>query len=248
MNTLSNQDGDKVEEGSLKDSPTAQKARRRCEFCDKVFSSKKLRQHINRVHLKIPCPDCGKSFSQNYLKLHRETVHLNKWKKECLDCGLSLRITSLALHRRYYCKGKSQKARRTARCEYCDKVLSSSNLSMHINRVHLKIKYLEKCQDCGKSFDKKHVKMHRETVHLKKRKECQDCGMSFTITHLAKHRRYFKCRLQKHIRNVHNGKSGKDNVQSEYVQCDLCPKRIVKGNMKSHQALHRRVFIKALCV
>merc|ERR1719154_818344 len=137
----------------------------------------------------------------------------------------------------------TKKAGRTARCEYCDKVLSSNkNLLRHNERVHLK---------------------------LKERKECQDCGLSFKITHLASHQRYFcknkACRkvichlcgkemlnknLQKHIRNIHNGKGVKDNVQSEYVQCDLCPKRIVKRkrNMERHQAFHRRVFIKALCV
>ena len=160
----------------------------------------------------------------------------------------------------------TKKAGRTARCEYCDKVLSSNkNLQRHIERAHLKLK--EKCPDCGKSIDKAYLKLHREAVHLKKRKECQDCGLFFKITYLASHQRYF-CKnkakvichlcgqemlnknLQKHIRNIHNGKVSKANVQSEYVQCDFCPKRIVKRkrNLERHQAFHRRVFIKALCV
>ena len=157
----------------------------------------------------------------------------------------------------------TKKAGRTARCEYCNKVLSSNkNLQRHIERAHLKLK--EKCQDCGKSLDKSYLKLHREAVHLKMRKECQDCGKSFKITHIAAHRR-FSCKgmnktemkeichlcgkemgkkyLQDHIRIVHNGQG-----QGEYVQCDLCPKRIVKRNLKRHQAFHRRVFIKALCV
>ena len=152
----------------------------------------------------------------------------------------------------------AQKAGQTARCEYCDKVLSSHQvLRRHISRVHLKIKYLKKCQDCGKSYDRNHLKLHREAVHLKKRKECQDCGKSFTITHLASHRKYsckaknktetkvichlcgngyWKHCLQRHIR------------RHEYVQCDFCPKRVTRQNMKRHKAFHRRVFIKALCV
>ena len=160
---------------------------------------------------------------------------------------------------------KSEKAkargRRTARCKYCDKAFSSKHLSQHIKKVHLKLD-LEKCPNCVKSFDKKYLKLHREAVHLKTQTECPDCGKSLKMSMHRRHtckgknkvichlcgKEYFKCRLQKHIRNVHNGKSGKDNVQSEYVQCDLCPKRIVKGNMKRHQAIHRKVFIKALCV
>ena len=162
---------------------------------------------------------------------------------------------------------QAQKARPTVRCEYCDKEVSSNNIREHINGVHLKLK--EPCPDCGKSFPKRYLKMHREAVHLKKQKECPDCGKAFKIIHLTAHRRYsckgtnitetkvichlcgkeyFKHRLQKHIRRVHNGKAGKADVQSEYAQCDLCPKRIIKGNMKRHQAFHRRVFIKALCV
>ena len=161
---------------------------------------------------------------------------------------------------------KEEKDDRTARCEYCDKVFScNKNLRQHIKRVHFKI--LEKCPDCDKYFAKEYLKLHREAVQLKKqRKECQDCGMSITIPYLASHQRYsckaknitvtkvmchlcgketLKHRLQKHMRAVHNGNA---KVQSEYVQCDLCPKRIGKRHMKRHKAFHRKIFIKALRV
>jgi len=178
MNTLSNQDGDKVEEASLKDSPMTQKVR--CEYCDKVLFSKNLKLHINRVHLKIKylkkCPDCGKSFEKTYLKRHREAVHLEK-RKACQDCGMTIKISNLTTHRRYSCK-ENKKTETKAMC-------------------HL----------CGKEM--------------------------------------LKHSIRKHIRIVHNGKA---NVQSEYVQCDFCPKRIVKGALKRHKAFHRRVFIKALRV
>ena len=152
---------------------------------------------------------------------------------------------------------QAQKACPTVRCEYCDKEISSNNIREHINGVHLKLK--EPCPDCGKSFPKRYLKMHREAVHLKKQKECPDCGKAFNIIHLTAHRRnsckgknkadtkamchlcgkeMVKRYLQEHIRIVHDGRG-----QSEYVQCDLCPKRIVKGKMKRHQAFHRRVFI-----
>ena len=160
---------------------------------------------------------------------------------------------------------KSEKAkargRRTVRCKYCDKAFSSKHLSQHIKKVHLKLD-LEKCPNCGKSFDKKYLKLHREAVHLKTQTECPDCGKSLKMSMHRRHtckgknkvichlcgKEYVKHCLQKHIRTVHSGKVGNANVQSEYVQCDLCPKRIVKGNMKRHQAIHRKVFIKALCV
>ena len=157
-----------------------------------------------------------------------------------------------------------EKVGRMAICEYCDKVFLRKHLSQHIKRVHFKI--LEKCPDCGKSFDIHYLKLHREVVHLKKREECQDCGMSLKINNVPSHRRYSckgknktetkvmchlcgkemsKRSLPVHIRTVHN-----DNRkgQSEYVQCDFCPKRIVKRHMKRHHARHRKVFIKALCV
>ena len=157
-----------------------------------------------------------------------------------------------------------QKVGRMARCEYCDKLISGRSLKQHIEEVHFKI--LQKCPDCGKSYTRTYLKLHREVVHLKKREECQDCGMSFKVKNLPSHRRY-SCKgknktemkvmchlcgkeiskryLQRHIRTLHTGNA---KVQSQYAQCDLCPKRIVKWHMKRHQACHRRVFIKALCV
>ena len=164
---------------------------------------------------------------------------------------------------------QAQKVRPTVRCKYCDKEICSKNIREHIKRVHFKLK--EPCPDCGKSIHKRYLKMHREAVHLKKQKECPDCGKAFNINHLTKHRRY-SCKgknkadtkvmchlcgkemlnkhcLQRHIRTVHNdSKANAMSIQSEYVQCDLCPKRIVKGALKRHQAVHRRVFIKALRV
>ena len=153
-----------------------------------------------------------------------------------------------------------QKVGRSARCEYCDKLLARTSLRQHIRDVHFKI--LKKCPDCGNSFNVRSLKSHREAVHLKKRKECPDCGKSLGIQAVYSHRKH-NCKaknktdkkvmchlcgkeiskkyLQKHIRTVHS-------AQSEYVQCDLCPKRIVQQNMKRHKAFHRRVFIKALCV
>ena len=102
MNTLSNEDGKKLEEATSKDSPTEEKAGRTgsCEYCDKEFSSRKnLRQHIRRVHFKIlECPVCDKYFDKEYLKFHREAVHLKK-RKECQDCGMSFKINNLPLHR-----------------------------------------------------------------------------------------------------------------------------------------------------
>ena len=153
-----------------------------------------------------------------------------------------------------------QKVGRTARCEYCDKLITRRNLKEHIEQVHFKI--LQKCPDCGKSYARTYLKLHREAVHLKKRKECPDCGKSIKIHSLASHRRY-SCKgelklpchlcgkeiskryLPVHIGTVHNVNA---KVPSEYVQCDLCPKRIVKRHIKRHKAFHRRVFIKALCV
>ena len=136
MNTLSNQDGDKVEEASPKDSPMKQTAR--CEFCDKVLTSKKsLKQHINTVHLKLkePCPDCGKSFHKRYLQMHLEAVHLKK-QKVCPDCGKAFKINNLATHRRYSCKGNN-KADTKVMCHLCGTEKSNKHcLQKHIRTVH----------------------------------------------------------------------------------------------------------------
>ena len=272
--TSKKKDGDQLEEASLKDPTKSQKAVRRCTYCDKLMSSKNLSQHIKKVHLKLDhekCPDCGKSFDKRYLKMHREAVHLKK-RTECKDCGMSLKINNLG--HRHRCKGKleedmntlsiedtdkleeaslkdpppAQEAGQTARFEYCDKAFSSQNLKNHIKAVHLKLDEIKKCHDCGKSFKKKYFHIHCEAVHLKKQTECQGCGKSFKINYIYHHRKKcvkykelkVKCH-QKHISTAHSG-------QSVYVQCDLCPKRIVRKRLKRHQAFHRRVFIKALCV
>ena len=120
----------------------------------------------------------------------------------------------------------------TAKCEYCDKVLSSKwALKDHIKLLHLK--ECEQCQDCGKSFHSRYLKHHRDAVHLKKRINCQECGMSFS----------FSRSLKKHIQVVHNNMR-KRNL----VECDLCQKSLNKDSMKKHKAMHRRIFIKALRV
>ena len=116
---MSNEDGNKHEEASSKDSPTEEKAGRKasCEYCDKEFSSRKnLRQHIRRIHFKIieKCPVCDKYFDKEYLKKHIRTVHKDgnvKVESKYVQCDFCLkRIVKWhmkrhkAFHRRVFIK------------------------------------------------------------------------------------------------------------------------------------------------
>ena len=79
--------------------------------------------------------------------------------------------------------------------------------------------------------NKKSLRKHIIRVHADGPVKCEQCGKEMKN----------KITLANHLKIFHSNKS-------TFVKCDLCQKSLKKDSMKDHQAMHRRVFIKALRV
>ena len=107
--------------------------------------------------------------------------------------------------------------------------MKKRSLAEH-SKLHIDVQV--KCQQCGKEMkNKKSLRKHILMVHNDVPVKCEQCGKEMKN----------KTTLARHIKNIHNN-------SSTFVKCDLCQKNLKKHSMKSHQAMHRRVFIKALRV
>ena len=216
---------------------------------------------LSLIDGKKQCPDCGKFFNTSYLKLHCDAVHLKK-QNFCHDCGRAFTFaSSLKCHQKKTCKGKTKaKAKEVeglVQCKECGKEMKECSLASHIKRVHIRGRV--KCKQCGKELQKDSLAEHTKLVHIDGRVKCQQCGKEMKN----------KKSLRKHIIRVHAdgpvkceqcGKEMKNKItlanhlkifhsnKSTFVKCDLCQKSLKKDSMKDHQAMHRRVFIKALRV
>ena len=88
------------------------------------------------------------------------------------------------------------KAPRKHQCDTCGKdFICLSQLKIHNNQVHDKVKDIF-CEFCGKGFGlMKHLKVHVKSVHLKlKDCICYKCGKAFGRIH----------QLQNHLNKIHS--------------------------------------------
>ena len=125
---------------------------------------------------------------------------------------------------------KTVKSRKPAKCDKCDKVLSSHDkLLRHIKSVH-EIRRDYECDLCGKKLSlKENLKTHMIKIHkqvfekLKPRqleKKCNQCNKEFASP--------FNLRL--HVKNVHD-------KRRDY-ECCLCGKKLTtKTNLKKHNLI-----------
>mgnify|MGYP002051256855 CR=1 FL=1 len=135
-----------------------------CNICEKPFTSRNLKRHIEEVHEKKiagRCPMCDKGFSQIHsLQRHIESVHEGR-KYMCSLCGLELsgsaglRKHNLTVHER----------KRSHMCTICGKDFSQGpHLKRHTEAVHEKKQH--SCPICENKFsDSSNLKAHIKTVH-----------------------------------------------------------------------------------
>ena len=205
---------------------------------------------------KKQCPDCGKFFNKAYLKIHHDAIHLKK-QNLCHDCGMNFTFAgSLKCHQERTCKSKAKEVAELVQCKKCGKEMKEWSLAKHIKEVHTEGRV--KCKKCGKEMKERNLARHIKQVHTDGRVKCKQCGKEMKESYLAEHTKLVhidgqvKCQqcwkemrnkksLAEHIKIVHINKS-------TFVKCDLCQKSLKKASMKCHQAMHRRVFIKALRV
>ena len=119
-------------------------------------------------------------------------------------------------------------------CEKCDKVFAQKGTLKIHHQKHENTKDKFPCSECSKEFFllgnlKSHMKIHSNdtTNECDVFHECEICQKQIKIqpgweTTLKNHTYYH-------------------NIQPEYIQCEICPKKIVKKYMNNHIQSHNRL-------
>ena len=106
-----------------------------CSLCSKEFGSlKKLNQHKQTVHEKVPCTECGKLFGLKKIKGHIQSAHTpdDQKKYRCDTCGKGF-INNLRLsdHMNVHTGEKPYK------CKFCSSCFASKGTHAMHERGHL---------------------------------------------------------------------------------------------------------------
>jgi KRAB domain-containing zinc finger protein len=211
--------------------------------CSKLATVKKLQPRkrkieeirMQKVVISYRCKKCPKELKSKIgLETHRRIMHQNFHSIRGLYVRVSKResmFRSIQEQQNFrYC------------CQNCDKKFQTKNcLSLHIQRVHLKLanqnqkklqtktkhrKNPSVCIVCGKSYGTlQNLIYHNESVHLKLRYRCDKCPKVYQ-----------------------NKKSFRNHYQSEHLNqpfvCQLCPKTFkTPGRLSWHK---KNVHLKTL--
>ena len=226
----------------------------KCVECDKSYTLKDtLLSHIKSVHDEtqdIKCPTCEKIFRGK----QKLDAHLKSHNLEILSCnkcdfkGKYLKEHLQSIH--------SEKRRKVelATCEFCQKVLTKSNINVHLNAVHSKDSKMYECERCHQSFRlKQYLKKHYENVHDESRDlKCKLCekifrGKQKLSIHVKGHNlEVLSCNrcdykgkwLTSHIKKQHSNKEiiKKKARKLKKTQCLVCLKFVT--GIKRHMVTH----------
>ena len=212
---------------------------RKCEKCNKTFSSKgNLKQHIKIVHeeqnnfeskevndisgklesILQTCEICDKTFSsQENLKSHIICVHEGQKKSECAGSKNSKTESILKVKSEKH--DEAEKKAMQFKCHDCSKTfVSKQGLSLHITKVHKTSGNV--CKFCDKVFStKSNLNAHIKNLH----KDIKiDSKSSTTPMKTITQSQFFSCKfctkkfshsnyLKDHIRNKHDGMAIKED-------------------------------------
>lgn len=103
--------------------------KKKCEKCDKYFSSQKYLIYHQKGCVKSTCSDCGMEFLHaQYLQAHIQKEHQKKYKcDDCQKCFHSKR--NLEKHEMTHTKAK-------VTCEICGSCISTTSLKRHLKLKH----------------------------------------------------------------------------------------------------------------
>ena len=155
---------------------------------------------------------------------------------------------------------KRKRKDQSVKCQYCDKLLTYSNMFRHIKRKHgeLPFQLTQKsrsksciCLFCGKEFaNPNYLYVHAKVVHDEEKHACDLCGKELKgIFNLNKHKKLFHKQLEpcphcgkmvkrmtQHLKTKHL-----DNEEKKY-QCQTCGKGFVrKHKLQNHERTHSKI-------
>ena len=202
-----------------------------CPHCAIELSClRSLKEHVKKVHEKIPCAECGKMVGPQEMGRHMQSHLPDELKKyKCDICGKGFPTNQhFKNHRNMHTGEKPYK------CIICNNGFTQRiRLNKHVAAVHEgKKPYL--CTLCGKAWaERSNLKKHIDMVHkgikrvMKKDKnhKCTICNASF----------YQNSALKLHIAGIHEGKKP--------YTCNLCGVSFAwKNNLTTHiDGVHRGI-------
>ena len=202
-----------------------------CDVCQKTFQDEKLYlKHYERYCQPRKegnfqeCEICGKQYTnQSDLNVHVRTVHEGKKVEKIFNCNFcNIKFTNWTQFKNHNeeVHGIQKSKEKRCKCDVCGTYfVSNSELKMHINNVHLKMKN-HGCPLCPTKFGRKSdIKRHMNSVHYKKKpNQCNICDEGFSRPDM----------LGDHLRSVHEENTHK---------CDLCEKEFSSiFGLKAHQS------------
>ena len=202
-----------------------------CPHCSLELSClRALKEHVKKVHEKIPCAECGKMVGPQEMGRHMQSHMPDELKKyKCDICGKGFPTNQhFKNHRNIHTGEKPYK------CKSCNKGFAQKiTLNSHIAAVH-EGKKPHLCTLCGKAWaESGNLKKHIDMVHkgikrvMKKDKnhKCTICNASF----------YQNSALKLHIAGIHEGKKP--------YTCNLCGVSFAwKNNLTKHiDGVHRGI-------
>lgn len=106
-----------------------------CSHCNKELPClSSLKDHIKKVHEKVPCPECGEMFANILMKRHIQSKHTpNDLKKyKCEVCGKGFAAKgNFEDHKNIHTGEKPYK------CKYCMACFASKGTHAMHERKHL---------------------------------------------------------------------------------------------------------------
>lgn len=217
-----------------------------CNQCGKSFKNRaNLKNHLKFVHAEdqtVECTECLRSFkSMLYLRSHMSSVHAKTELVECEHCQKVFLNKKKLNNHIYYTHRQPEEQ---VACKVCSKTFKGPyNLKIHMRYVHpegdphpcpfcyktFKVEMLlhrhmkwahpddgmvYKCQECYKilpSMDG--YRTHMKNVHLFNRATCDLCKRTFKT----------KKSLERHMKNIHNGKNNTVIVYTPKDHtCEFC--------------------------
>ncbi|XP_072031152.1 uncharacterized protein [Amphiura filiformis] len=216
-----------------------------CSLCDKVFSKKYFKGHMEKCRKKqsFTCTMCGKTFTRlGYLQNHITRNHCQycgreytgekmlRHKKRCLkifQCHICCK--KFAEEKSFHNHTKYRRCtKEPLPCSICGKkCLSARGLEAHVNKSHQEITKLHQCTYCKMNFYTQELcDSHIETTH-QTGMLCQFCGDYLSS----------KQQLQSHEWN-HRQKVYRSR-QVTIFSCEVCGKTCrEKRNLDVHMRVH----------
>ena len=211
-------------------------AKARCNLCNKIYSRRFIRYHINNVHRYgnplVKCDVCGKEVKKRSLRTHKFKFHPSSERVNCEHCGKNI----LRDHLKYHINNVHNNPR--VKCDVCGKEVKRIGLRTH-KLIHSNVdrpgSTKTPCNICGELIQQQNLKRHKRMVHSSEKKNGRYLKFVTPIDDSMKISAKVKCNLcnsimvrayiPRHIQSVHGSK----------VKCDLCGLKVKKGSLRLHK-------------